>query len=139
MFDFRLISGPFSSDILPVPQDLSETGAWVNFTGIVRGSRDGKRVVALEFEAYSGMALAEMQKIGESIMVRWPSVTHVLLYHRIGRCETGQIPVIAAVGSPHRKEAFEACEYLMNKLKQTVPIWKKEIYDDGETWVSPNP
>ncbi|MFM9985571.1 MAG: molybdenum cofactor biosynthesis protein MoaE [Flavobacteriales bacterium] len=139
MFDFRLISGPLTPETLQVPTHLHHTGAWVSFTGIVRGSREDKRVVALDFEAYNGMALAEMQKIGEQIMVKWPDVTHVLLYHRIGRCEVGQIPVLAAIGSPHRKEAFEACEYLMNKLKETVPIWKKEIYDNGEWWVSPNP
>lgn len=124
---------------MQVPTNLVQTGAWVSFTGIVRGSRDHQAVIALEFEAYSGMALSELQKIGNQIIEQWPTVTHVLLYHRLGRCETGEIPVLAAIGSPHRKEAFEACEYLMNKLKETVPIWKKEIYENGSWWVSPNP
>lgn len=139
MFDFRLISGPLYPDMLQIPPHHGNVGAWVSFVGIVRASREQKRVVALDFEAYNDMALAEMQKIGNEILVLWPEVTHVLLYHRIGRCETAEIPVLAAIGSPHRKEAFAACEYLMNKLKETVPIWKKEIYDNGEWWVSPNP
>ena len=125
--------------MLQIPPHNGNVGAWVSFTGIVRASREEKKVVALNFEAYNDMALAELQKIGDDILQQWPAVTHVLLFHRIGRCEIAEIPVLAAIGSPHRKEAFEACEYLMNKLKETVPIWKKEIYDTGEWWVSPNP
>lgn len=139
MFDFRLISGPLQPELMQVPTHLTNTGAWVSFTGIVRGRREEKSVVALEFEAYSGMALSELQKIGNQIVEQWPDVTHVLLYHRLGRCAAGEIPVLAAIGSPHRKEGFAACEYLMNQLKKTVPIWKKEIYEDGASWVSPHP
>ncbi len=113
-------------------------GAQVIFVGTVRDQSLGKTVTALEFEAYEPMALKELEKIADEIEEKWP-VEKIALHHSLGRILTGQPAVIAAISSKHRKEAFEACEYLMNRLKQSVPIWKKEIFDDGEEWVSNTP
>lgn len=115
-----------------------EAGAQVVFIGTVRNHSSGRRVVALEFEAYEPMAISELEKIAEEIKTRWP-VNKIALHHSLGRRAVGEIPVIAGISSAHRKEAFEACEYLMNRLKQTVPIWKKEIFENGEEWVSSTP
>lgn len=114
------------------------TGAQVIFIGTVRELSKGKRVIALDFEAYEPMAIKELEKIAAEMQGKWP-LHAVVLHHALGKRLVGEVPVIAGVSAPHRKEAFEACEYLMNRLKQTVPIWKKEIFEDGEEWVSATP
>ena len=106
-------------------------GAVVSFEGIVRNHAEGRAVDYLEYEAYPAMAEAQMQLIVEEIIQKW-GITHVSMVHRIGRLEIGELAVVVAVGSPHRREAFEACHYAMNRLKETVPIWKKEFYHDHE-------
>ena len=108
------------------------------FIGTVRNATKGKAVVRLEFEAYEPMALSEMQKIADAAMEKWP-VHQILIHHRVGTLEVGEIPVIIAVASPHRDAAFEACKYIIDTLKQTVPIWKKEVFEDGEQWVAAHP
>ncbi|MFN0032407.1 MAG: molybdenum cofactor biosynthesis protein MoaE [Flavobacteriales bacterium] len=113
-------------------------GALVIFVGHVRDTAHGQRVSALEFEAYEPMVISELEKIADEIIEQWP-VKHVLLHHRTGRCNVGEAAVVAAVSSPHRAEAFEACAFLMNRLKATVPIWKREITEAGEVWVSATP
>jgi molybdopterin synthase catalytic subunit len=115
-----------------------DLGAHVVFVGTVRNFAKNKEVVALEFEAYEPMALSELELIANELELKW-NVRHVLLHHRLGRVEVGGIPVIAIVSSVHRSEAFEACAYMMDRLKESVPIWKKEIFTDGSAWVSPNP
>ena len=106
------------------------------FVGTVRNHTKGKAVIRLEFEAYEPMAEREMLKIGHEITKRWP-VHSILIHHRLGRLEVEEIAVIIAVSAAHREAAFEACRYAIDTLKQTVPIWKKEIYDGGEAWVTP--
>jgi molybdopterin synthase catalytic subunit len=113
-------------------------GGHVLFVGTVRKNSRDKEVVRLEFESYEPMALHELEKIATEIHERW-SVRNIILHHRLGIVEVGDIPVIAAVSAAHRLEAFQACEYLMNRLKQSVPVWKKEVYQDGEHWVSATP
>jgi molybdopterin synthase catalytic subunit len=108
------------------------------FIGTVRDATKGKPVVQLEFEAYEPMALKEMQKIAEQAFEKWP-VQKLLIHHRTGILEVGEIPVIIAVSCAHRDAAFEACRYVIDTLKQTVPIWKKEIFEDGEVWVAAHP
>lgn len=108
------------------------------FIGTVRDHTNGKTVVRLDFEAYDKMAISEMRKIAEQIVERWP--THrVSIHHRVGSLQIGDIAVVIAVSTPHRKAAFEACQYAINTLKETVPIWKKEIFEDGEVWVAAHP
>lgn len=113
-------------------------GAHVIFTGTVRNQSKGKSVIALEFESYESMAISQLELIADQVQMKW-KIDHVLLYHRLGRVEVGDVPVIAAVSSRHRAEAFEACAFLMNRLKEIVPIWKKEIFADGSEWVSNTP
>ncbi len=108
------------------------------FIGTVRNITKGKRVVHLEFEAYEKMAINEMQKLADGAMAKWP-VQRIAIHHRTGILEVGQVPVVIAVAAAHREAAFEACRYLIDALKKTVPIWKKEIFEDGEVWVSATP
>jgi len=108
------------------------------FVGTVRNTTAGKPVIRLEFEAYEPMALSEMKKIALTVTNRWP-IIKVAIHHRIGSMDIGDIPVIIGVSAAHRKAAFEACQYCIDTLKETVPIWKKEIYADGAVWVSAHP
>jgi molybdopterin synthase catalytic subunit len=108
------------------------------FIGTVRDHTKGKTVVRLDFEAYDKMAISEMRKIAEQIVERWPAY-RVSIHHRVGSLQIGDIAVIIAVSTPHRKAAFEACQYAIDTLKETVPIWKKEIFEDGEVWVAAHP
>jgi len=108
------------------------------FIGTVRNATKGKAVLRLEFEAYEPMALAEMEKIVKQAFEKWP-VQKVLIHHRTGVLEVGEVPVIIAVSAAHRAAAFDACRYIIDTLKQTVPIWKKEIFEDGEVWVAAHP
>jgi molybdopterin synthase catalytic subunit len=115
-----------------------ESGGIDVFIGAVRNATKGKKVVRLEFEAYEPMALAEMEKIAKQAFEKWP-VQKILIHHRTGVLEVGEVPVIIAVSAAHRAAAFEACRYIIDTLKQTVPIWKKEIFEDGEVWVAAHP
>ncbi len=115
-----------------------ESGGIDVFIGTVRNSTKGKAVVRLEFEAYEPMAIAEMEKISKLVYEKWP-VKKVLIHHRTGVLQVGEVPVIIAVSAAHRAAAFDACRYIIDTLKQTVPIWKKEIFEDGEVWVAAHP
>jgi molybdopterin synthase catalytic subunit len=108
------------------------------FIGTVRDQTKGKKVVRLEFEAYEKMAISEMKKIAGEMMQRWP-LHKIIIHHRVGILQIGEVPVVIAVSAPHRAAAFEACRYAIDTLKQTVPIWKKEIFEDGEEWVAAHP
>ena len=111
------------------------SGALALFSGVVRDQTGGRRVKFLEYEAHGPMALAKMREIGAAIRSRWPTITRIALVHRIGRLEIGESSVMIAVSSPHRAQAFEACRFAIDTLKETVPIWKKEHFEDGEVWV----
>lgn len=108
------------------------------FIGTVRNATKGKPVMRLEFEAYEPMAVAEMGKITQQVFEKWPA-NKILIHHRTGILEVGEVPVIIAVSAAHRAAAFEACRFIIDTLKQTVPIWKKEIFEDGEVWVAAHP
>ncbi|MDN3601434.1 molybdenum cofactor biosynthesis protein MoaE [Mucilaginibacter myungsuensis] len=108
------------------------------FIGTVRDATKGKQVLRLEFEAYEKMAVSEMQKLADRAMQQWP-VQKVVIHHRTGVLQVGEVPVVIAVAAAHRDAAFEACRFLIDTLKQTVPIWKKEVFEDGEVWVSATP
>lgn len=113
-------------------------GGEVIFIGTVRNHTKGKKVVRLEFEAYEPMAISEMKKIAASMESR-TDVFKVAIHHRTGRLAIGEIPVIIGVSAAHRAAAFEACQFAIDTLKETVPIWKKEIFEDGEVWVAAHP
>ncbi len=95
-------------------------------------------MLRLEFEAYEPMAVSEMDKIAKQAIEQFP-VQKIAIHHRTGILEIGEVPVIIAVSAAHRAAAFEACQYCIDNLKQTVPIWKKEIFEDGEVWVAAHP
>jgi molybdopterin synthase catalytic subunit len=115
-----------------------ECGGIDVFIGTVRNATKGKAVVRLEFEAYEKMAVNEMEKIARQASAKWP-VQKILIHHRTGVLNIGEVPVIIAVAAAHRGAAFDACRYIIDTLKQTVPIWKKEIFEDGEVWVAAHP
>src|SRR4030095_10224092 len=111
-----------------------ECGATVTLDGYVRKFTKGRETLHLLYEAYEPMALKEMQKLVEQAKQDF-EISHVGIVHRLGRLEIGETSVAISVAAPHRKPAFAACEWLIRELKRTVPIWKKEVYADGEVWV----
>lgn len=111
-----------------------EAGAITLFIGTVREFTQGKKTLYLEYEAYPSMAVTQLKRIGQEVLERWPD-TKVAVTHRIGRLEITDIAVVIAVSSPHRKAAYEANEYVIERIKQIVPIWKKEMGEDGEAWI----
>lgn len=115
-----------------------ESGGIDVFIGTVRDATQGKTVERLEFEAYESMAIREMRKIAEQAFERW-QVQSMAIHHRTGVLQVGEVAVVIAVGAAHRGAAFEACRYAIDTLKQTVPIWKKEVFEDGEVWVAAHP
>ena len=118
--------------------EAGDAGAIVHFLGVVRNNTEGREVSYLEYEAYPPMAEKKMAEIAQEIHEKW-GLDRVAMIHRVGRLEIGEVSVAVAVASPHRKEAFEACHYAMNRLKQIVPIWKREVWADGaEEWVKPD-
>ena len=119
--------------------ETGDAGAIVHFLGVVRNNTEGREVSYLEYEAYPPMAEKKMAEIAQEIHEKW-GLDRVAMIHRVGRLEIGEVSVAVAVASPHRREAFEACHYAMNRLKQIVPIWKREVWTDGEEeWVKPDP
>jgi len=111
-----------------------ESGAVVLFFGVVRDNSMGRRVLHLEYDAYPQMAEKVMRQLAQEGMERWP-LTDVAMQHRIGRLEVGETSILIAVSSSHRQEAFQACHYLIDRFKQVVPVWKKEVLESGEVWV----
>lgn len=111
-----------------------ECGATVTLDGYVREWTRGRRTLYLLYEAYEPMAIREMQRLGREAHAQF-EISHIGIVHRTGRLEIGETSVVIAVSAPHRRAAFEACEWAIRELKRTVPIWKKEFYEDGEVWV----
>jgi len=112
----------------------AEAGAVTTFVGTVREFTKGKRTLYLEYDAYVPMAEKKLAQIGEEILSKWPDAK-TAISHRIGRLEISDIAVIIAVSTPHRRDAYEANEYAIERIKQIVPIWKKEHWEDGEMWI----
>ncbi len=113
---------------------LAECGATITLDGYVRQWTKGRETLFLEYSAYEEMAKSEMAKLCESALERY-EISSIVIVHRLGKLEIGETSVVISVGAPHRKSAFEACSWAITELKRTVPIWKKEIYADGEAWV----
>src|SRR6266850_7401778 len=113
---------------------LPECGATVTLDGYAREWTKGRRTLYLVYEAYSPMALTEMGKLGEQAHQRF-EISHIGIVHRTGHLNIGETSVVIAVSAPHRAAAFGACEWAIRELKRTVPIWKKEVFEDGEVWV----
>ena len=118
-------------------QDAS-CGGIALFVGTVRNKTQNKEVTLLDFSTYQAMAIKEMRKIADNALVDF-DILKIAIHHAEGELQIGAIPVIIAVSSPHRKAAFIACQFAIDTLKETVPIWKKEHFVDGEVWVNAHP
>ena len=132
---YAVVERPLSADAIATQVDDPGAGGIVIFSGVVRNQTDGRPVKFLEYEAHAPMAEAKMREIGAAIRARWAGVRCVAMLHRIGRLEIGEASVLIAVSAAHRGDAFEACRYAIDTLKRTVPVWKKEHFEDGEVWV----
>jgi MoaE-MoaD fusion protein len=115
-----------------------EDGAALTFEGVVRNQTRGRRTLYLDYEGYEPMALQQMEALAAEALAKFP-IRDVALVHRLGRLEIGETSVLIAVASAHRAAAFEACRWLIDTLKQTVPIWKKEYFEDGAVWAEGEP
>ena len=139
--NFAITIAPLSlQEVYSLANDPAN-GAVVVMSGMVRNNTEGRPVVALEYQAYDPMAIRVFQQIAAEIRQTWAVVTHIVIHHRVGRLNIGEISVLVAVGCPHRSEAFAACQYAIDTLKHNAPIWKKEWYSepDGKLfggWVS---
>ncbi|MBD3881073.1 molybdenum cofactor biosynthesis protein MoaE [Phormidium tenue FACHB-886] len=134
---FAITFAPLSVDEVYQLADDSANGAIVLMSGMVRNQTDGQPVVALEYQAYEPMAIEVFKQIAADIRQTWTDVTHVVIFHRVGKLQVGEVSVLVAIGCPHRTEAFAACKYAIDTLKHNAPIWKKEHWANGSTsWVS---
>ena len=131
---FRIVDNTIRVDVLYDDVLKDRHGAVATFAGVVRDHSGNKKTQYLEYEAYAPMAEKKMAQIGAEVSEKW-GVEDIAILHRIGRLEIGEISVLIAVASPHRLEAIQACHYAIDRLKEIVPIWKKEVGADGEYWV----
>jgi len=125
---------PLDPDAVTAGVRSDSNGGVVTFLGTTRNDTDGRRVLYLEYEAYDPMAEKMLARVAQEIHDRW-GITDVSIAHRLGRLEIGEISLVIAVAAPHRAEAFAACQYAVDRIKQDVPIWKKEFFQDGSVWV----
>jgi molybdopterin synthase catalytic subunit len=128
--------GPEPLSVDAAQREVAGTGcgAIVHFVGTVRDNTNGKAVVALEYEAYAEMALAVFARIEEDARAQWPGA-RLAIHHRVGHLKPGEASVVIAASSPHRDDAFQACRHAIEALKKDAPIWKRELYPDGSSWV----
>ena len=138
MIDIQLKEEPLSVQECTEIVASESSGGTTIFVGTVRNQTKGKEVLRLEFEAYEPMAISEMRKIAAHAKQQW-AAEKIVIHHRTGILKIKEIAVIIAVATPHRKAAFEACQYCIDTLKETVPIWKKEFFQDGAIWVAAHP
>ena len=133
---FEITDQPISLEPLVNAVTRSTSGAIATFLGVVREQTRGRQVRYLEYEAYREMAIPKMREIAEEIRRKW-EVDDIAMVHRIGHLVIGEASVAIAVSAPHRHQALAACAYAIDRLKETVPIWKKEVWTNGEEWVGP--
>ena len=135
---FRVSDEALSLDEVVRAVTTEEHGGVVTFSGVVRRQSRGKRIVRLEYEAYRPMAERKMAEIGAQLAAEFPGV-RVAIVHRVGKLAVGDVAVVIAASAPHRAAAFDACRAAIDRLKESVPIWKKEIAEDGEEWIGLGP
>jgi molybdopterin converting factor subunit 1 len=131
---FELTTDPIDVGSIARRVVLPECGATVTLDGYAREWTHGRRTLHLVYEAYAPMAQRELERLGSEAHTRF-EIAHIGIVHRTGRLEIGETSVVIAVSAPHRQAAFAACEWAIKELKRTVPIWKKEFFEDGEVWV----
>lgn len=135
---YRIQEGPILADALHDAVLRDSDGAVATFAGVVRDHSMGRRTSYLVYDAYREMAEKKMKEIGREVKGKW-EVDRVGMLHRVGRLEIGETSVLIAISAPHREAALEACHYAIDRLKETVPIWKKEVWTDGEEWIEGDP
>jgi molybdopterin synthase catalytic subunit len=131
---FRLIEGPIDAPSVMAEAESDEAGSIASFVGTVRARSRGRNVLYLEYEAYEGMAEQVMAELADTLKSKY-ALCEVAIAHRIGRVEIGEASVAIAVSAPHRHDALAACKEAIDRLKETVPLWKKEVYEGGEEWI----
>lgn len=131
---FRLVHEPINIGSLRNAMVHSEDGAVVIFEGVVRNQARGRKVRFLEYDSYEVMALKKLQEIGERARGEF-EIRDIGIIHRLGHMSPAECSVVIVVTAAHRAAAFDACRFAIDEIKKTVPIWKKEVYEDGETWI----
>ena len=131
---FRVTADPLDATVVARIVASADCGAIATFVGIVRDEHGGRRVLWLEYEAYEPLAIKAFARIDEEAGERWPSIA-LAIHHRVGRLEIGEASVVIAAASPHRPEAFAACRYAIERIKQIAPIWKHEHFEGGDVWI----
>jgi molybdopterin synthase catalytic subunit len=131
---FEVTQRPLDPAPLVAAVRRNESGAVVLFYGVARNENLGRRVLWLEYDAYPEMAMKKLREVGDEVRAKFP-VTGIGILHRTGRVEIGEASLLVAVSSGHRKEAFAACHYAVDRVKQVVPVWKKEVFEGGEEWI----
>ncbi len=137
-FRIGIVQEPISEKALREFCSHPSTGAVVCFSGTVRDHSDGRRVRSLAYDAYESMAVKCLRELAVEASERWP-LRHIAIEHRIGEIPIGETAVTIAVGADHRREAFEGCWFLIDAVKESVPIWKRETTDQGSAWVTGEP
>ena len=131
---FRVTDQPIDlNELVRYVTDL-EAGAIATFIGTTRNNNEGRKVIALDYEAYGEMAEKELGRIGDDAKKQWP-ICRIAIVHRLGPVQIGESSVIIAVSSAHRDAAFAASRFAIEEIKKTVPIWKKEVFEGGEVWI----
>jgi molybdopterin synthase catalytic subunit len=134
----EITAGPLSPEPFLQHVRRDDSGAVALFLGVVRDNSHGRRVLYLEYDAYPEMAERKLREVAEEALSRWP-ITDVAIAHRTGRLEIGETSLLVAVSAPHRHDAFAACHHIVNRIKEIVPIWKKEVWEGGEAWIEGEP
>lgn len=132
----ELTTAPISTDAVLTRLADPGNGALVTFNGVVRNQSEGRATRYLEYEAYPAMAEATLRQIADEIRERWPDVRGIAIVHRLGHLEIGETAVVIALSAAHRPQLFDALHYAIDRLKAIVPIWKKEVWEDGSAWRS---
>ena len=133
---YRVTRDVLSVDKVVAGVTDAAVGAVVTFVGVVRGTSEGRQVRYLEYEAYPEMAERTLAQIGEEVRARWLEILRVAIVHRVGRLGIGETAVVIALAAAHRPGVFDALRFAIDRLKEIVPIWKKEVWADGEEWKS---
>ncbi len=132
---FEITRSPISADEVMARVAAPSIGGIVLFVGVVRNENLGRKVLHLEYEAYPEMAEQILAQIGQEIREKWPQVEDVAIVHRIGKLEVGETSVVIAVAGAHREGLFDAARYAIDRIKEIAPIWKKEVWAEGEEWL----
>ncbi|HBY95250.1 MAG: molybdenum cofactor biosynthesis protein MoaE [Ardenticatenaceae bacterium] len=136
---FAIVESPIDEGALRQAVEDPGAGAILIFLGTTRNQTGGRSVEYLEYEAYEPLALRQMETIAAEIRQRWPEVKGVALAHRVGRLAIGEASIGIAIATPHRVHAFAACRYAIDRAKESLPVWKKEVWEGGEEWIEEGP